>query len=122
MAKWLHEPVATPPKYRRSVKVTKLRPYHEVLKLALKADAHRPKRERRTARALYTEIKAAGYEGGYTRVTDFIREWRRGEGQVGMRERLRAAAVRAGRSIPVRLERGGLGDRGHLPARAGVAT
>jgi len=81
VAKWLHEPVATPPKYRRSTRATKLTPYHEVLKLALKADAHRPKRERRTARALYTEIKTAGYEGGYTRVTDFIREWRRAEGQ-----------------------------------------
>src|SRR5207244_2204352 len=81
VAKWLHEPAAVEPKYRRSPRATKLTPYHEVLKLALKADAHRPKRERRTARALYIEIKAAGYEGGYTRVTDFIREWRRGEGQ-----------------------------------------
>lgn len=67
MAKWLHEPAATPPKYRRSPRATKLTPYHEGLKLALKADALRPKRERRTARALYTGIKAAGYAGGYTR-------------------------------------------------------
>ena len=44
-------------------------------------DAHRVKRERRTARALYAEIRCAGYEGGYTRVTDFIREWRHSEGQ-----------------------------------------
>jgi len=68
----VHEPVATPPKYRRSTRATKLTPYHEVLKLALKADAHRPKRERRTARALYTENQDRRYEGGYTRVTDFI--------------------------------------------------
>ena len=47
----------------------------------MKADAHRPKRERRTAKALYAEIRCAGYEGGYTRVTDFIRAWRAGEGQ-----------------------------------------
>ena len=40
-----------------------------------------PKHERRTAKALYAEIKAAGYDGGYTRVTDFIRAWRQGEGQ-----------------------------------------
>ena len=26
--------------------------------------------------ALYNQIKAAGYSGGYSRVTDFIREWR----------------------------------------------
>jgi transposase len=47
----------------------------------LKADARRPRHERRTAKALYVEIKAAGYGGGYTRVTDFIREWRQAEGQ-----------------------------------------
>lgn len=45
------------------------------------ADARRPRQQRRTARALYTEIKAAGYDGGYTRVTDFIRAWRQSEGQ-----------------------------------------
>jgi len=81
VAKWLHEPLEGAPKYRRSLRATKLTPYHEALKQALKADAHRARHERRTARALYAEIKATGYEGGYTRVTDFIREWRQGEGQ-----------------------------------------
>ena len=47
----------------------------------MKADARRPKKERRTAKALFAQIKAAGYEGGYTRVTDFIRKWRQGKGQ-----------------------------------------
>lgn len=51
------------------------------MRQALTADARRPRQQRRTARALYTEIKAAGYEGGYSRVTDFIRAWRQGEGQ-----------------------------------------
>ena len=37
--------------------------------------------ERRTAKALYAEIRCAGYDGGYTRVTDFIRAWRQSEGQ-----------------------------------------
>ena len=55
--------------------------FREVLKQALTADARRPRHERRTARALYAEIKAAGYGGGYTRLTDFIRAWRQGEGQ-----------------------------------------
>jgi transposase len=32
------------------------------------------------ARALYAKIKRAGYEGGYTRVTDFIRAWREARG------------------------------------------
>jgi len=55
--------------------------YHAALELALKADAHRPRHERRTARALYTQIEAQGYAGCYSRVTDFIRGWRQGEGQ-----------------------------------------
>ena len=40
-----------------------------------------PRHERRTARALHTQIKLEGYSGGYSRVTDFIRAWRHGEGQ-----------------------------------------
>jgi len=81
IAKWLHGPLAGEPKYRRGEPPRKLSAFHEVLVQALKADAHRPRHERRTARALHAQIKAAGYEGGYTRVTDFIRAWRQGEGQ-----------------------------------------
>ena len=69
------------PKYQRKALATKLTPYHEQIVAALTADARRPKRERRTAKALFAEIKAAGYTGGYTRLTDFIRRWRAGEGQ-----------------------------------------
>src|SRR5450432_1776011 len=76
--KWLKASVAGEPKYRRELRPGKLTAFHEALQLALKVDGHRPKRERRTARALYAQIKAAGYAGGYTRVTDFIRAWRRG--------------------------------------------
>jgi hypothetical protein len=32
------------------------------------------------AQALYSEIKLAGFEGGYSRVTDFIHQWHEGEG------------------------------------------
>jgi len=81
VAKWLHGEVDGPPKYQRGEQPNKLSTFHEALKLALKADARRPKHERRTAKALYAEIKTAGYEGGYTRVTDFIRGWRQAEGQ-----------------------------------------
>ena len=81
VAKWLKAPVETAPKYQRKASVTKLEPFHETLKQALRADARRPVAARRTAKALYAEIKAAGYDGGYTRVTDFIREWRAGQGQ-----------------------------------------
>ena len=79
--KWLKAPVTGEPKYRRTPRPSKLTAFHEALQQALKADAHRPKRDRRTARALYAEIKAAGYSGGYSRVTDYVRDWRRGAGQ-----------------------------------------
>ncbi|SCC91758.1 transposase [Thiomonas sp. X19] len=81
VAKWLHGEVDGPPKYRRGEQPNKLTAFHDALRQALKADARRPKHERRTAKALYAEIRRAGYEGGYTRVTDFIRAWRQGEGQ-----------------------------------------
>jgi transposase len=42
----------------------------------LKADAHRSKRERRTARMLFEAIKAQGFGGNYCRVTEFVRAWR----------------------------------------------
>ncbi|MEY3253065.1 MAG: hypothetical protein RL227_2038 [Pseudomonadota bacterium] len=81
VSKWLHGEVDSPPKYRRGEVPCKLSAFEEALKLALTADARRPRQERRTARALYAEIKIAGYTGGYSRVTDFIRDWRQGEGQ-----------------------------------------
>ena len=79
--KWLKAAVLEEPRYRRSEAPGKLTPFHESLRLALKVDAHRPRHERRTARALHTQIKAEGYAGGYSRVTDFVRAWRQGEGQ-----------------------------------------
>ncbi|MEJ8860141.1 IS21 family transposase, partial [Variovorax robiniae] len=72
------------PKYERRAALTKLAPFVETVKLALLADAHRPKKERRTARALLQQLAQAGYEGGYTQLTDFIREWRAQQGGVAM--------------------------------------
>ena len=82
ISKWLEVPLEGEPKSRpRPPQPGKLTAYHEVLKQALKADSHRPKKERRTALALFAEIQAMGYTGGYSRVTDYIRAWRQGEGQ-----------------------------------------
>jgi len=64
------------PEYRRKEMPSKLTAFHASLELALKADALRTKQYRRTAKALFVEIKTQGYSGGYSRVTDFIREWR----------------------------------------------
>ncbi len=81
VAKWLHGELEGEPKYRRGMQPGKLTDFHETLVQALKADSRRPKRERRTAKALFAELQRAGYDGGYTRVTDFVRAWRQGEGQ-----------------------------------------
>jgi transposase len=78
--KWLRAPVAQEPKYRRRRGPKKLTAFHETIKQALKADSFRPKHARRTALALFKEIKAAGYQGGYSGVTDFIRAWRQAGG------------------------------------------
>ena len=94
--KWLKAPLGGEPKYCRQLQPGKLTAFHDTLKQALKADSYRPKRERRTALALYAAIKALGYEGGYSRVTDFIRAWRQGEGQ--------GAAVKA--FVPLSFELG----------------
>jgi len=80
--KWLKVPQGTQPKYRRPEVPTKLTPFVEALTLALQADAHRPKHERRTALALHAELQTLGYPGGYTRLTQFIRQWRQKLGKV----------------------------------------
>jgi transposase len=80
--KWVRETQAvSKPTYRRRQTANKLTAYSETLQLALKADSLRTKQNRRTAKALFAQIKAQGYTGGYSRVTDFIREWRGLEGK-----------------------------------------
>jgi transposase len=77
---WLRAPADQEPRYQRTTRPGKLTPFHMSLVQALKADAMRPKKERRTGLALYRQIQAAGYAGGYSRVTDFVRDWRAGAG------------------------------------------
>ena len=80
--KWLRSPKETdPPTYHRSERPCKLSAFHDLLEQALKADAHRAKQNRRTAKDLLAQIQQDGYTGGYSRVTDFIRDWRGREGK-----------------------------------------
>jgi transposase len=80
--KWLKTPEKVQqPKYARGKGFSKLEGFTDELELALKADALRPKHDRRSARALFAQIKANAYVGGYSRVTDFIRAWRASEGK-----------------------------------------
>ena len=79
--KWLKAPAEAQPKYRRQSVASKLTPFFETITQALKSDAHRPRHERRSARALLSLIQAQGYDGGYSRLTDVILAWRQGEGR-----------------------------------------
>ena len=79
--KWIRAPEATQPVYQRRAVFNKLNPFHATLERALKADALRPKSQRRTAKALLTQIRADGYEGGYSQLTAFIRVWRGQQGK-----------------------------------------
>jgi len=74
--KWLKAPDGAEPAYRRAKAVGKLTAFEPTLILALQADAHRPKRDRRTAAMLFAAIQKDGYTGCYSIVTDFIRHWR----------------------------------------------
>jgi len=79
--KWIRAPEATQPVYQRRALFNKLSPFHATLEQALKADALRPKSQRRTAKALLAQIRAEGYDGGYSQLTAFIRAWRGQQGK-----------------------------------------
>ena len=80
--KWVREPKAEDAlQYVRQEMPSKLAAYHPEIEQALKADSHRTKQNRRTAKALLTQIQARGYTGGYSQLTAFVREWRGKEGK-----------------------------------------
>jgi len=63
--KWARETKeVAKPTYRRREMANKLTAYSEPLKQAIKADSLRTKQNRRTAKALFAQIKAQGYTGG----------------------------------------------------------
>ena len=74
--------VEEPRRRRREEPPSKLAPFVEAVELALMVDARRPKKDRRTAKALLQQIGEAGYDGCYSRLTDFIRLWRAEQGGV----------------------------------------
>ena len=85
------------PKYRRREVAGKLKALAGQLEVALLVDAKRPNKDRRTARALFAQIKAAGYAGGYTVVSNFTRAWRQGVG---------SRMVGGGAFVPLKFELG----------------
>lgn len=54
---WLKKPEGAEPTYRRQSEPGKLTPYAEALSRALAIDAQRPKRDRRTAKALLADLR-----------------------------------------------------------------
>ena len=80
--KWVRAPKAEDAlKYVRQDMPAKLAPYQAEIEQALKADSHRIKQNRRTAKALLIQIQTRGYTGGYSQLTAFIRQWRGKEGK-----------------------------------------
>jgi hypothetical protein len=79
--KWVRAPEATQPAYQRCATFNKLRPFHDTLEQALKADSLWAKHNRRSAKALFEQIKAEGYDGGYSQLTAFVRSWRGEQGK-----------------------------------------
>ena len=92
---WLRAAEGVEPKYRRHREDIKITPFAAQLVQMLETDARRPKRDRRTALKFFDELKAAGFTGGYSRVTEFVRRWRENGGR---------ALVKA--YVPLRFELG----------------
>ena len=74
--KWINVTEGVEPKYVRPQVDSKITPYESRLQLALQTDAHRPKRDRRTALMLFKEIQKEGFTGSYSGVTRYIHSWR----------------------------------------------
>jgi len=73
---WLRQEGVTEPKYQARPPRSRVDGWGEYLAAALKADAHRGRRERRTVKALYEQIRSLGYGGSYVRVVVWVRRWR----------------------------------------------
>ncbi|MBU9597651.1 IS21 family transposase [Burkholderia multivorans] len=83
---WLRQPDAAEPKYPKRVSPSVVDAWAGQLEEWLRADSHRPKRERRTARFMFEAIRAQGYGGSYTRVSIFVRRWREQQTQAPRRQ------------------------------------
>ena len=73
---WLRRDGVTEPKYPKRTSKSVLDPWTQQLEAALRTDEHRPARDRRTAKALFEQIRAMGYGGSYPRVVVWVRRWR----------------------------------------------
>lgn len=65
---WLRQNEMRDPAYPARKASSILDPYKEQLAIWLRADSHRPKRDRRTDKVLFQLLQAQGFPGGYARV------------------------------------------------------
>jgi transposase len=73
---WLREPKMAEPKYPERQSQSIVDPYIEQLRQWVQADSHRAKRDRRTAKVMFLEIKEQGFQGSYVRVAVHVRRLR----------------------------------------------
>jgi len=93
---WLRQQDVVEPRYPKRENPSVVDPWVDQLRAWLRADSHRPKRDRRTVLALYQAIRQQGYPGGYGRVCAFVRRWRAEEAQ----------APKQNAFVPLRFEMG----------------
>ena len=80
---WLRKPEMVEPKYPARASASKVDAYASTLSGWLKTDAHRNKRERRTVKMMYEELRRGGYAGSYSRVAAYARRWRMEQSEAG---------------------------------------
>jgi len=83
---WLRQNEMREPAYPRRNTPCIPDPYKEQQATWLRADSHRPKRDRRTAKVLFQLLQAQGYRGGYARVALFAKQWREAGGATPTRQ------------------------------------
>jgi len=75
--KCIRDTLGEAPQYTRTPKEKIIKPFEAWLLQALETDSALPKRNRRTALALFDEIQKQGFTGSYSRVTEFLNDWRK---------------------------------------------
>lgn len=84
--RWLRQAGVTEPGYPVRKTPSVLDAYAGQLETWLRADSHRPARDRRSLKVLFQHLRAQGYPGGYGRVAAFARAWREAGGAQPQRQ------------------------------------
>ena len=64
------------PKFKVPDRPSKLNPFADRLSTWLKAEANKPRKQRRTVKQLHADLMSLGYDGSYNRVAAFARNWK----------------------------------------------